>query len=361
VFAGRWRFATLALPLAAVVLPFARANAEGAAVPVRVDSHGGLGCPTESFAGRLLARDTHIRLAQPNEPAPLVIVRIDRDGRSVHGHIVIRDVDGTQSERNVRGDTCESVSGALVLVAAIAIDPTLSIGTASDSTTDAGTPSGTNTEEAAAAPSSTTADHPDASWADASRATTTTERESSHAPPVDRRLGWHAATGGGAGIESGAAPAAVLTWSAFFEVTKNTDHVLAPIVRLLFEHSNSGDQDVTGGAVRFVRNLGVIDACPLQASVGPLRLLPCLELEAGVVNASGHDVTPTRSEARPWLALGAVGRVRYVPISPLFLEVSGGLRVPLLRDHFYFEPNNTVFEAPALSGFAGGTIGLWIL
>jgi hypothetical protein len=57
-----------------------------------------------------------------------------------------------------------------------------------------------------------------------------------------------------------------------------------------------------------------------------------------------------------------VGRVRYVTAARLFLELSGGLLAPLVRDRFFFEPNSstTVFRAAPVSGFAGGALGFTI-
>jgi len=83
--------------------------------------------------------------------------------------------------------------------------------------------------------------------------------------------------------------------------------------------------------------------------------------EAGEIDASGKDITPSRTDTRLWLAAGGLGRLRYVVWSPFFVELTAGIRFALLRSRFFFEPNSTAFEVPVLSGFAGGTIGFTIL
>jgi hypothetical protein len=367
----RWS-AALLLPTVGALFSFAPASAKDGDIPVRVDYRALAGCPAGPFLDRLLARSSHIRAAQANEPAPLVVVRVLRQGRGAHGHLVVHDVDGTEAQRNVEGDTCESVFSALVLMSAIALDPSLvaqaqGAETASSASADAsagaasttGTPNATGATDAS--PTEPADGHSDVSTSLPSTNDAATDDVGSHGreTPIDRRPGLHLALGGGAGVESGAAPQALLTWGAYLEATRS-ESVLAPVARLAFEHANSGDQPASFGGVRFVRNLGVLDGC-LRWAAGPVRLLPCVEVEGGALAASGQDVVPARSDTRPWVALGALARVRYVPISPLFLEIDGGLRLPLLRDRFFFEPDNTVFRAPAISAFGGGTLGFSIL
>jgi hypothetical protein len=101
--------------------------------------------------------------------------------------------------------------------------------------------------------------------------------------------------------------------------------------------------------------------CPVRLLAWRLRLVPCLHGEGGALDAQGLGVSPERSEVRPWIAVGLLGRVRVVAISPFFLELSGGALVPLQRDRFYFEPDSTVFRPPAITGLAGAAVGLTIL
>jgi hypothetical protein len=148
---------------------------------------------------------------------------------------------------------------------------------------------------------------------------------------------------------------------AFVDLTHSTGSAWSPSLRAGFLYANSGDQTVPGGGVRMVQTLATLDLCPLRWTAWNLRIAPCLHGEGGAVEVSGVGVSPARSETRPWLAAGVLGRVRYVVISPFFIEVYGGVDLTIQRDRFFFEPDNTVFRAPLVSGFASGALGLTIL
>jgi hypothetical protein len=98
--------------------------------------------------------------------------------------------------------------------------------------------------------------------------------------------------------------------------------------------------------------LGTVDACPLRWRRVPIALFPCARVEAGELDSNGVGVVPVRSVARGWLAVAALGRLRWTVVNPLSVEIEGGFRAPLIRDRFIFEPDLTVYRPPPLSGFA---------
>lgn len=364
----------LLLTASATLLGFASAEAQGSAVPFHVDYRGPPGCArAATFVDRLIGRSPHLRQASANEVAPKLIVRITRAGRSVRGHLVIDDVDGHESERDVEGDTCESVQGALVLVSLLAIDPT-AVAPASTQATpgDAGAganPASTSGGPAALGPGDSgevpaaeaSAPHVVADAAPAPSSAPTAAETGPAGPPLDVRPGWHIGAGAGALAESGAAPGFMLGVPIFLELGRGSDSLLSPSLRAGFEYANSGAQAVPGGGVRMVQSLAVLDLCPVRLAWQSLRLIPCVHGEAGVVNAAGLDITPARADSRPWIAVGPLARARYLAASPFFFELSAGLNLPLQRDRFFFEPDNTVFHAPVVSGFAGAAVGVTIL
>jgi hypothetical protein len=80
---------------------------------------------------------------------------------------------------------------------------------------------------------------------------------------------------------------------------------------------------------------------------------PCVEAELGVLDASGAGVSKARSALRPWIAPGAVVRFE-ARLSRLFaIDLDGGLRAPLIRETFVFQPTLAVYRPPALM-FVGG-------
>jgi len=45
----------------------------------------------------------------------------------------------------------------------------------------------------------------------------------------------------------------------------------------------------------------------------------------------------------------------------VFIELSGGFGVPLVRDRFFLDPNDTTaFRVPWVAGLAGGALGFTI-
>jgi hypothetical protein len=122
-------------------------------------------------------------------------------------------------------------------------------------------------------------------------------------------------------------------------------------VRAAFERATRENVPVTGGAARFAWTLGTVDVCPLRWKSSPFALIPCARVEAGKLDANGIGVVPVRSVARGWLALAGVGRLRWSVLRSLSVDLEGGLRAPLIRDRFMFEPDITVYRPPSVSGF----------
>ncbi len=321
-------------------LSTARAQGEGPdARSVRVDYQSGRDCPTASgFLERIAMRSANIRVVRDGDTAWRLVVRVVRSphGPEAHGDLSIRSPDGSEARRAVDGDTCDSVVDALALMSAMALDPAV-------------VPRATTPDVSPPAPAATV--------------TASGGNDADAHPATTRSPAWQLPVWAGGGAVFGIAPVAVPdVWGAV-ELARAVGGLGSSSVRAGFDYANSGAASVTGGGIRVVRSVGVVEACPAWWSPGPFRLAPCLHLEAGTLAASGLEVTPERSAVRPWLAVGAVGSVRYVPVHRLFVELAGGLHLPLVRDRFYFEPDTTttVYRAPAVAGFVSGAIGFRIL
>jgi hypothetical protein len=329
-----------------VLLPcVARADVEPEAIPVRVDYRAPMSCPGESsFISQMTSRSRRIRPAVVSESGPLLEVRVGHGGRGVRGELIIRYGDGKEARRDVDGETCESVVTALALMSVLALDPGAM--SAPQPPPESPAEASTNTTLTATPPPSPPVAR------DESRAS----KESK-----DLQLGWHLAVAGVASASGGSSPSLLFDLGGFFEASKATDSVWAPSLRCGFQYA-SGDQSVSGGAMSAHRAVGTIDFCPLRFRPGPLRLMPCVDVQGGVLTAAGQDIQPSHTDTRHWFTVGAMGSVRYVPISPFFVELDGGLELPLVRDNFYFyAPDHTVYLPPPIAGFAGGAIGVTIL
>jgi len=337
------RSLTVACAVVVVVASFARvADAASAPVLVSLDYQTATECPSEdAFTEKLSARSASVQVVRGEEGAqPQLFVRVTRKPAArLHGELVVRYPDGSEARRTVDGDTCSSVIDALALMSAMTLDPSVS---SSGPTTPPHKP-----EPSDAVPRPTDVPPPD-----------TTAR-----PPLDESKGIHLAVGAGGGAVFGIAPVAAPSAAVFAELSWRTGGFASPSVRAGFDYATSADTSVAGGSVQMARSDFSLDGCPFRWSVGAWRFTPCVRVEAGALAASGVGVSPDRSATRPWFASGVAGAVQYRISQRFFLELTGGVRAPLVRDRFFFEPNPStiVFEAPVLSGFCSATAGLTIL
>jgi hypothetical protein len=105
----------------------ASAEARGdqpASVSVSVDYGAPQGCPrSDAFAGELAARTPRAHVVTPSPGVRAIVVRIKAHKGTYVGRVVLRETDGTETERTVTGTACGEVVTGLALIAALAIDP----------------------------------------------------------------------------------------------------------------------------------------------------------------------------------------------------------------------------------------------
>jgi hypothetical protein len=306
----------------------------------------------------------------------MLLVRIvPRAGRFM-GRLVVRELDGSEAERTVVGETCAEVVSALALIAAVAIDPT------------AAAPKSSSNEPVAAASTNTTPSATSAALAAENPPTKPEQRTESHAPPEqpptvpdenapkppsneasNRAVAasphtWHVSLGADGEVGTGSSPTLWVSVPAFVELWRRPTGagIFAPGARIRFERAGSGVVASSTGSAKFTWTKGSLDLCPIAWSFGSVRLQPCARAEAGVVEASGVDVQPGRTNTRPWVTAGSVARGRWTVLDPLFVEVETAALVPIVRDRFFLETNNTtVFQAGvvAWTAAAGAGLSIW--
>jgi hypothetical protein len=316
---------TVASITAAPLLSRAQA-ARGA--PARVDYEAPPECPgVMEFNARLAARSAGHESTRADVSALVVRIRSSGHGSQAQGELSVRYADGSEATRVVGGDTCDSVVDALALMSAMSLT-------------------------AVASPLAPPKELP---------ATPPGVDDVSRDGPLDGRPGLHLSAGAGGGATFAMAPVAAPEALVFLEGSRQNGTLWSPSLRAGFEYAASGATNVPGGAMKVTRSLGELDGCPLAWSPGAFRLSPCVHMEVGALEASGLSVMPENTARRPWFAAGALARTRYVMSSRIFVELTGGVVAPFVRDRFYFEPTeSTVFRAPAVSGFVSGGIGVTI-
>jgi hypothetical protein len=294
----------------------------------------------------VLGRTRRARAAGPGDEKSgtrtFTIALAQRDGAS-EGRLVVRTPDGGETEREVTGDTCEEVVSALALIVALTIDPH-----ASTSSAVAPPPAPPPADPPAPPPAEPAASPPvPAPPADVAPAR----------PPREPR--WRFSVSAEASAAAGIAPRWVIGVPLAVHAQSPSRGLLSPSFHLGVQRASSGsiDVDAHGATAAFDWTVGTADACPGRVRYAAFSAEPCLRFEAGTLHGAGGAIAPAREATRAWVALGALGRASFSLAPPLFVALESGLHLPLTRTTYYFEPNTTIYRAPAVGGFVGAGVG----
>jgi hypothetical protein len=326
----------------------------GAQAATRVDYSASAGCPDEgAFVARVRARTSRLHPPSSGEAASEYRVQVTAREAGARGTLTVIEPSGATSSREVEGDTCESVVEALALIAALALDPDAS--TAALPPMPAPAPS---TPKASSAPAQGAAggDTPSV----ISRDTAAGARSE---PPALAPWAGHLAAIAGAELTSGLTPGALVGPALSVEAVwrrRDRPRAVEPVLDVRLGVSRlAASVPAQVGSARFTWTLGRLEGCPVRVVVGSFEALPCVRFDGGDLQAVGLGVDlPRPAASRLWLSLGALGRLRWTPLAPIFLEVDAGVSAPLVRDRFYFDtPPTTIYDVPALAAIAGAAAG----
>jgi hypothetical protein len=323
------------------------------AAPLRLNYSAPSECPrVDRFIDQVRVRAPNVRFTE--DGARAFVVRVSARRPRFEGRLTVREVDGSEAERTVTGDSCAETISALALIAAVAAE------SPPESTKAALTSPAAESASATPAPR---APEPAADAGAPEKPRDAREPEQAEAAPREAARAqptWTLALGAQGGVVSGASPDALVTVPVFAEAASRSEALLSPAVRLRFEHAGSGSIDAAGASAHFVWTAGSVDVCPAHVAAGNLRLFPCARVEAGVLDAEGLDVQPARDRVRPWARAGLAGRGRVTAVGPLFLELEAAVLAALVRDRFFFQPGATVFRPPPVGVSASAGIGVTI-
>jgi hypothetical protein len=158
------------------------------------------------------------------------------------------------------------------------------------------------------------------------------------------------ALGESASLASGVTAAQMPGGLAFVELAIFLATVHAS-VRVSLERSLSGAIDFRTATATFARTSAAVEACPWHAALARLEVAPCAIVEAGVLHADSSGVAAPAHSTRAWVAVGAGARAAVDVVGPLFVDVGAGLVVPLVRDNYYFAPDQSkVVSRPEVAG-----------
>lgn len=105
------------------------------------------------------------------------------------------------------------------------------------------------------------------------------------------------------------------------------------------------------GSTRFLWVSSRTTTCPFEVQFSSTSLGPCALVELGRLSGSGKTTLGTKSEAGWWLAPGAVLTWSW-QADPVWVRLTGGAAVPVIRDKFRFEPKPVIFRPPSLGAVA---------
>jgi hypothetical protein len=353
IFVLRLVLAALALAAAFFVAP---ARAQPAAdtsgnTPQRVALHyrDPAGCP-----GQALFMDAvNARVRRPiewSETATVIemVVTIERGAEHVTGALEVARGGAEPTRREFAASTCEEVSSALALVAALALDPNA------------------RTEPLPPAPALSQRDFPAAPAPTAPAETAVGSAVASPAAPVPaapparpREPGHYLAwLGPNVGVAGGYAPEPLIGLGLALGARRVTSGI-SPGLQLTALWGKTGTTGPSAADGSFAWALGRLEACPLQLRLGArLAFEPCAAVEAGRLSARGADTQvdePVTAE-RGWFAAGATLSL-HVSLRHFFFRFATLGLVPATRDEFVFsDPDRTVHQA---SPFVyGASLGL---
>ena len=287
------------------------------------------GCPDETrFRDELSRHGPQSRGAGSAEAARAfdVDVRATRDGS--RGALRITGVDGSTSQREVTGKTCDEVVAALALMTALAIDP--------QATTDDGTdhperaPAPPNPGEAAVAPAVPDVVGPKP------------RRDPSSLRPEQPR--W------GIGLQGQTVAVLGNQWEsgggAFVDLAIGGGDPFGASLRASASVAAASPSFGQGIGVEIVWLSAGVQACASSRPFGvALALQLCGGVDAGMLHTRGAGLANDASDTRPWVAPGALGRVQWSLPGGAWVEAGGGASFPPDRHVFYYQRAGGLGEA----------------
>jgi hypothetical protein len=321
--------------LPAAVLLAARSTAAQpatVAIEIGLDYEAPSGCPDPSELERQIAeRSSRIRVAKTGNSELDFGVQVEAGWRA---RIAVKSGHGEPTVREVSGETCQEVVAAAALIVAVLADP------------DAPPPS--EVERPGAPPRAPAPKPPP---------TTMAERELGHREPDAG--GWRWAFGLQLTFESAPAPGTLVTPRPFVALERRPGaEVVRPTARLSVARGSSGSIETKSGSAELTWTTARADACAALGGDRSLWAEPCAALELGSLRGRGFSTEDPGDETLFWLAPGALARGGFGVAGRLRFELQLGLVFPLRRYRFFFGPDETAHQVPAVGATGGFGIGV---
>lgn len=312
------------------------AQAQESAPPITLAVEVPPECPSD-LAAQILSRTPRTRLARQGEPARRVDARIVKVDDRYRGAVALDGQGGEPVVRQVEAPSCNEVTAALALIAALAIDP-----------------------EASLAPQAPPPPPPPPSIAPAP--TPTIPQEPGSSEPSNRFLEVQPAVEAGFGVISGVAPRVIAGGILMLELGIPREDPLV-LVRAGASYWTNGQiailraDGTANAAAAYSAVLARIETC-VALRVERFWAAPCATFDVGSLTVEGSEnggtITAAYQESQLWAAPGPAARVGWDAVGPLTIAVDGALTFPLKRDTYVVEePRQIAHDVPIVAARAG--------
>lgn len=274
-----------------------------------------------------------VERARPGRPATELDIRIERRSEVSHGTLTLV-VGGASVARTASSRSCGDVVAALAMMAAIAIGE----------------------EEAALVPAPDPPERPSSAVAPAAKVPERPrtpkrrkpEKPPSHAPPRPDRIA--PAVGAGVEINGNRGAVAMAKWIAQIGFPRLA---LKPSLVLALARSTREQMSSSRGAIAVRWSEISLAGCADVVRTGALHFGPCVNVNAGSLEATVIAPLPARDFSYLWLSAGASVKISWRLLTALSVEMTGGARAPLVRNELFFEPDKSmvVYRAPLIVPF----------
>ncbi len=332
--------------IAAAPFPATAWAASDTPIPFHIDYSAPASCPSQDNVVRgIRGWSERLRPMDGDTSAALVQIQAEHRGSNIVGRLRVRAKDGTESKREVSAEQCEEVVAALSLAAALSLDPLILPDTTASPASTTQTPEPTRSP---ALPSS------DQDRNRVGRTSATNERTNSKQ--------W------GAGLVAGGmtalAPGLIWGGGVFLAHEDPLPQRLSLGIRATLSSWLSNAVHVDPGRAEFRAYLARAEGCLRLPALAAKKIVisSCGAIEAGALWGKGGDIGVADTRTRPWVAPVILGRLHWSLGRGVWVDASGDVLFPLVRDTFLFDqPRTEIHKVPAAgTGFRfGGGWAFW--
>ena len=275
-------------------------------------------CPDKSsFISKVRSRKFELRLVEhTSNTARLFSILIikDKQNDEYKGKLIVHGVEGKLATREVIALSCKEAFESMVIITGLALDEL--------STKNKASSYGIHNAKK---------------------------------PNIKTKTLWIPSAGLQLGTTKGIIPGFSVSYGGFIGVQRN--NILLSIGLM---QAGSKVREQYSADFRFT--ISQMDACYIFAKRwNGFGVNTCFSFEIGHIRAHGKNAESTQSASRPWFSLGSSIAIRKEISRQLWLGFNFFASLPLIKDRFVFQGDNTIHEVPSIAGGGIFSLGLSIL